>query len=119
MFRKLLAWADDLPKDIKRTEHTPDGVTNLGHTIVLDLFRPFADLEPQSKLTTSAENNATRTTLIGASINQLKRFEYIYRATTQSANYSIIRQSGMLYLVNYTLHNYTDKEAHFYNLLRV
>jgi hypothetical protein len=84
---------------------------------VLDLFRPFADLNPQPKLTTLAGNRATPTSVVEASINQLKRLVYTYRATCPSANYSILWQSGMLYLVNYILHHYTNKEAHFYFLL--
>ena len=52
-----------------------------------------------------------------ASIKHLKRLVYNYRATSESAKYSIIWQSGMLYLINYILHDYTSKEAHFYFLL--
>lgn len=55
--------------------------------------------------------------VVEASIKQLKRLIYTYRATSQSANYSIIWQSGMLYLINHILYSYTDKEAHFYFLL--
>ncbi|KAH8725348.1 hypothetical protein GQ44DRAFT_759712 [Phaeosphaeriaceae sp. PMI808] len=120
IFQKLLAWADGLHEGVKRKEHTTDGVTNLHiwfHTVVLDLFRPFADLKPQPKLTTFADNNATPAKVMEASINQLKRLIYNYRATSKSANYSVIWQSGVLHLLNYILHNYTSKEAHFYFLL--
>lgn len=84
---------------------------------MLDLFRPFGDLKPQPKLTTFAENNATPAKVIEASISQLKRLIYTYRAMSPSANYSTIWQSGMLYLINHILHHYTNKEAHFYFLL--
>ncbi|KAH7128719.1 hypothetical protein B0J11DRAFT_525585 [Dendryphion nanum] len=120
IFQRLLAWADDLQGDIKRGKHTADGVTNLHiwfHTIVLDVFRPFADLKPQPKLTTFAENNATPENVVNASIKQLKRLIYNYRATSQSADYSIIWHSGMLYLINHILNDYTNNEAHFYFLL--
>ncbi|PVH99956.1 hypothetical protein DM02DRAFT_563840, partial [Periconia macrospinosa] len=120
IFQKLLAWADDLQEGVRRNEQNPHGVTPLHiwfHTVVLDLFRPFADLKPQPKLITVAGNKATPTDVIEASITQLKRLVYVYRATCLSANYSVIWQSGMLYLINYILHHHTNKEAHFYFLL--
>ncbi|PVH95427.1 hypothetical protein DM02DRAFT_617915 [Periconia macrospinosa] len=120
IFQKLLAWSDCLEDCVKRGEHPIDGVTYLHiwfHTIVLDLFRPFANSKPQPKLTTLAGNSATPTKVIEASIEQLKRLIYSYRASSKSANYSIIWQRGMLYLVNYVLYNSTYNEAPFYFLL--
>ncbi|PVH91888.1 hypothetical protein DM02DRAFT_544896, partial [Periconia macrospinosa] len=64
-----------------------------------------------------AKNNTTPAKIVKVSIKQLKRLIYSYRATSRSAKYSIIWQSGMLYLVNHILRDYTDKEAHFYFLL--
>lgn len=87
------------------------------HTIVLDLFRPFGDLNPQPKFTTFMNDNATPAKVIEASIHQLKRLIYTYRSTSQSSNFSVIWQSGMLYLVNHISRDYSDKEAHFYFLL--
>jgi len=54
---------------------------------------------------------------MAASIQQLKRLVYQYRSSFESAKYSILWQSGMLYLVNHVLRHLTGHEARFYFLL--
>ncbi|EXL93333.1 hypothetical protein FOIG_13746 [Fusarium odoratissimum NRRL 54006] len=72
---------------------------------------------PQPKLPAFAGVNATPKAVISASIEQLKRLVYQYRAHCESSKYSIIWQSGMLYLVNYILRDLSSNESQFYFLL--
>ncbi|KAH7260710.1 uncharacterized protein BKA55DRAFT_591007 [Fusarium redolens] len=65
----------------------------------------------------SNTRNATPKAVITASIEQLKRLVYQYRADCESSKYSIIWQSGMLYLVNYILRDLSSNESQFYFLL--
>ncbi|KAK2134473.1 hypothetical protein NOF04DRAFT_1365018 [Fusarium oxysporum II5] len=69
------------------------------------------------KLPAFAGVNATPKAVISASIEQLKRLVYQYRAHCESSKYSIIWQSGMLYLVNYILRDLSSNESQFYFLL--
>ncbi|KAK5311853.1 hypothetical protein LTR93_011561 [Exophiala xenobiotica] len=120
IYQKLLAWMDTLQENVKRYEQSPDYVLNLHiwfHTAVIDLFRPFAGEQPQQKLPAFAADGAAPTAVVAASIKQLKRLVYQYRTHCESDKYSIIWQSGMLYLVNHILQDYSTKEAHFYFLL--
>lgn len=87
------------------------------HTAVIDLFRPFAEEQPQPKILSFTGDAATPTAIVMVSIKQLKRIVYQYRSNFESAKYSIIWQSGMLYLVNHILREYSSKEAQFYFLL--
>jgi hypothetical protein len=86
------------------------------HTAIIDLFRPFEHEFPQPKPPGFA-GNATPKAVITASIEQLKRLVYQYRADCESSKYSIIWQSGMLYLVNYILRDLSSNESQFYFLL--
>ncbi|KLO84881.1 Uncharacterized protein LW93_7132 [Fusarium fujikuroi] len=87
------------------------------HTAIIDLFRPFEHEFPQPKLPAFAGVNATPKAVISASIEQLKRLIYQYRANCESSKYSIIWQSGMLYLVNHILRDLSSNESQFYFLL--
>ncbi|WKT46863.1 hypothetical protein QSH57_011737 [Fusarium oxysporum f. sp. vasinfectum] len=120
IFQRLLGWADALPAGVGRDEHNPDHVLNIHiwfHTAIIDLFRPFEHEFPQPKLPAFAGVNATPKAVISASIEQLKRLVYQYRAHCESSKYSIIWQSGMLYLVNYILRDLSSNESQFYFLL--
>jgi hypothetical protein len=87
------------------------------HTAVIDLFRPFEHEFPQPKLPAFAGVNAIPKAVISASVEQLKRLVYQSRAHCESSKYSIIWQSGMLYLVNYILRDLSSNESQFYFLL--
>lgn len=87
------------------------------HNVVIDLFRPFADQQPQPKITAFAFAPATPAAVIAASIQQLKRLIYQYRSNFESSKYSIIYQSGMIYLANHVLRDLSSNEAQFYFLL--
>ncbi|KAF4985316.1 hypothetical protein FGRMN_11236 [Fusarium graminum] len=120
IFQRLLAWAHSLANGVERSEYDPDYVLNIHvwfHTAVVDLFRPFEHQLPQPKLPGFAGVNATPRSIIAASIQQLKRLIYKYRADCESSKYSIIWQSGMLYLVNYILRDLSSNESQFYFLL--
>ncbi|KAM0267911.1 hypothetical protein ACHAPA_005509 [Fusarium lateritium] len=120
LYHKLLAWAQTLPAGVRRDEHSPDHVLNLHiwfHTTVIDLFRPFSAQKPQPELSVLGAVRTTPASLIAASIQQLKRLVYQYRSNFESAKYSIIWQSGMLYLVNHILRDLSNNEAQFYFLL--
>ncbi|KAF5570839.1 conidial development fluffy [Fusarium phyllophilum] len=120
IFQRLLGWADALPAAVQRHENNPDHVLNIHvwfHTAIIDLFRPFEHEFPQPKLPAFAGVNATPKAVISASIEQLKRIVYQYRANCESSKYSIIWQSGMLYLVNHMLRDLSRNESQFYFLL--
>ncbi|PNP74986.1 hypothetical protein FNYG_11633 [Fusarium nygamai] len=120
IFQRLLGWADALPAGVQRHESNPDHVLNIHiwcHTAIIDLFRPFEHEFPQLKLPAFAGVNATPKAVISASIEQLKRLVYQYRANCESSKYSIIWQSGMLYLVNHILRDLSSNESQFYFLL--
>ncbi|KAG5806375.1 hypothetical protein H9Q74_009089 [Fusarium xylarioides] len=120
IFQRLLGWADALPAGVQRHESNPDHVLNIHiwfHTAIIDLFRPFEHKFPQPKLPAFAGVNATPKAVISASIEQLKGLIYQYRATCESSKYSIIWQSGMLYLVNHILRDLSSNESQFYFLL--
>lgn len=87
------------------------------HTTVIDLFRPFAGQQPQPNISALDGIRTTPASVIAASIQQLKRIIYQYRSNFDSAKYSIIWQSGMLYLVNDILRGLPNNEAQFYFLL--
>ncbi|KAM0237395.1 hypothetical protein ACHAP5_009025 [Fusarium lateritium] len=87
------------------------------HTTVIDLFRPFSDQTPQPELSALGAVRTTPASLIAVSIQQLKRLVYQYRSNFESAKYSIIWQSGMLYLVNHILRDLSNNESQFYFLL--
>ncbi|KAF5664314.1 C6 zinc finger domain-containing protein [Fusarium denticulatum] len=120
IFKRLLGWADELPAGVQRHENNPDHVLNLHiwfHTAIIDLFRPFEHEFPQPKHPAFAGVNATPKAVISASIEQLKRLVYQYRANCESSKYSIIWQSGMLYLVNHILRDLSSSGSQFYFLL--
>ncbi|CZR35995.1 uncharacterized protein FPRO_03745 [Fusarium proliferatum ET1] len=120
IFQRLLGWADALPAGVQRHESNPDHLLNIHiwfHTAIIDLFRPFEHESPQPKLPAFAGVNATPKAVISASIEQLKRLIYQYRANCESSKYSIIWQSGMLYLVNHILRDLSSNESQFYFLL--
>ncbi|KAF5711420.1 conidial development fluffy [Fusarium globosum] len=120
IFQRLLGWADALPAGVQRHESNPDHLLNIHiwfHTAIMDLFRPFEHEFPQPKLPAFAGVNATPKAVISASIEQLKRLIYQYRANCESSKYSIIWQSGMLYLVNHILRDLSSNESQFYFLL--
>jgi hypothetical protein len=117
IFQRLLDWADALPAGVERSQHDPDYVLNLHiwfHTAIVDLFRRFENDLPQPRLPAPAGMDATPKAVVAASIEQLKHLIYRYRADCESAKYSIIWQSGMLYLVNYILRDSFSNEAQFY-----
>ncbi|KAF5588573.1 conidial development fluffy [Fusarium pseudocircinatum] len=120
IFQRLLGWADALPAGVQRHESNPDHVLNIHiwfHTAIIDLFRPFEHKFPQPKLPAFAGVNATPRAVIAASIEQLKRLVYQYHEHCESSKYSIIWQSGMLYLVNHILRDLSSNESQFYFLL--
>ncbi|KAG7415706.1 Nitrogen assimilation transcription factor nit-4 [Fusarium oxysporum f. sp. rapae] len=120
IFQRLLGWADALPAGVGRDEHNPAHVLNIHiwfHTAIIDLFRPFEHEFPQPKLPAFAGVNATPKAVIEASIEQLKRLIYQYRAHCESSKYSVIWQSGMLYLVNHIIRDLSSNESQFYFLL--
>ncbi|KAF5709501.1 conidial development fluffy [Fusarium mundagurra] len=120
IFQRLLGWADALPAGVQRHESNPDHVLNIHiwfHTAIIDLFRPFEHEFPQPKLPAFAGVNATPRAVIAASIEQLKRLVHHYREHCESSKYSIIWQSGMLYLINHLLRDLSSNESQFYFLL--
>ncbi|KAF5970425.1 hypothetical protein FCOIX_10409 [Fusarium coicis] len=120
IFQRLLGWADALPPGVQRHESNPDLVLNIYiwfHTAIVDLFRPFEHELPHPKPPAFAGVNVTPKAVISVSIEKLKRLIYQHRANCESSKYSIIWQSGMLYLVNHILRDLSSKESQFYFLL--
>ena len=87
------------------------------HAMIVDLFRPFAGLNPQPKLTTFSATAPTPAKVIEASIKQLKRIVYHHRANSKSSNYGMTYHVAMLHVLNHILYDCSNKEAYFYFLL--
>src|SRR5437773_1492069 len=82
IYRKLLKWASELPREIKRGSHASYHALSLHiwlHTAIVHLLRPYTGVEPQPKLASFASSDATPDNVVAASIRQLKRIVYTYR----------------------------------------
>ena len=120
IYRRLLKWASELPREAKRAGHASDHVLSLHiwlHTAIVDLLRPYAGAEPQPKLMTFESSDATPDNVIAASIRQLKRLVYTYRLRFETANFNIMWHTGMLYIINHILHENATRDSEFYFLL--
>ncbi|KFA68738.1 hypothetical protein S40285_09554 [Stachybotrys chlorohalonatus IBT 40285] len=89
------------------------------HAALLDVVRPFTGNIPQETVrwkTFVAPDSSARAAY-NASVNQLKRLVLDYRSNYESSCYSLLWQTGMLYLVNAILETPRDPEWHLYFLL--
>lgn len=117
IYRKLLSWADSLPNELSRREENTHHEFTMHiwyHTTIIDLFRPLFEYPPQERLLTFSAFDSHPVTVFSASIKQLKYLIYNFRSRFHDPTFSILWQSGMLYLINAFLRDCSQTEAQFY-----
>lgn len=120
IYQRMLAWADALPGELRRSTETTHHATIMHiwyHTLVIDLFSPFLNLEGQQRLASFASADSRPHAVIAASVRQLKHLVYMYRSRFDRATSSILWHAGMLYILNSILRSCPQVEAQFYFLL--
>ncbi|KAF7554034.1 hypothetical protein G7Z17_g3247 [Cylindrodendrum hubeiense] len=121
-FRELLAWTDNLPFELVRSEQSPHHVVIFHiwlHAAILDIFRPFIRRHGQAKLRlrTFSPPMSSPDQIYAASVNQLKRLIIIYRLNHESSAFTIVWHTAMLYVANAVLQDPGDGDWLFYFLL--
>jgi hypothetical protein len=120
VYRRLLKWASQLPRDVRRGNHAADHAVALHiwlHTAIVHVLRPYAGIEPQPRLASFASGDATPDNVVAASIRQLKRLVYTYRLRFETANFNILWHTGMLYIMNHIVREDATHDSEFYFLL--
>ncbi|CAM1507497.1 Fc.00g071380.m01.CDS01 [Cosmosporella sp. VM-42] len=121
-FRELLALGDSLPTSFSRGHHNPHHVIIFHlwfHSAILDIFRPCL-ARPSSRnahLRTFASPEGTPGILYAASVEQLKRLIVIYRVNYRSSAYTMLWQTGLLYVANAVLQDTESDDWLFYFLV--
>ncbi|KFA81939.1 hypothetical protein S40288_06893 [Stachybotrys chartarum IBT 40288] len=121
-YREILAWTSKLPPSLIRGKESGPQVPVFHiwlHAALLDVVRPFTGNTPQETVrwkTFVAPDSSARAAY-NSSVNQLKRLVIDYRSNYESSCYSLLWQTGMLYLVNAILESPRDPEWHLYFLL--
>ncbi|KFA46182.1 hypothetical protein S40293_03792 [Stachybotrys chartarum IBT 40293] len=121
-YREILAWSSKLPPSLIRGKESGPQVPVFHiwlHAALLDVVRPFTGNTPQETVrwkTFVAPDSSARAAY-NSSVNQLKRLVLDYRSNYESSCYSLLWQTGMLYLVNAILESPRDPEWHLYFLL--
>ncbi|KAK7421280.1 hypothetical protein QQZ08_009996 [Neonectria magnoliae] len=121
-YRELLAWADNLPSGLVRTERNPHHVVIFHiwlHAAILDIFRPFLCRpgQPTLQLKTFSSPKSSPDHIYAASVNQLKRLVIVYRMSYESSGFTIVWHTALLYVANAVLQSPDDGEWLFYFLL--
>ncbi|KAF9874332.1 C6 transcription factor [Colletotrichum karsti] len=108
VYRRYLAWADDLPLELVRSGESAHHVLLLHtylHAFVLDLFRPLfrhGDAM-RTRLESFTSQQASPEAVCSASATQLKRIAITYLQNCPSASYSFLWQTALLYVANAAL----------------
>ncbi|KAI8673520.1 Zn(2)-C6 fungal-type domain-containing protein [Fusarium keratoplasticum] len=106
IYRRLLTWADDLPLNLVRSDLSNHGVMMMHiyfHAIVTDIFRPLltdAEMSKPLRLGSFTAPKATPEAAYLASVNQLKRLLLMYRLNFRTAMFSVVWQTGLIYVAN-------------------
>ncbi|TEA10011.1 Nitrogen assimilation transcription factor nirA [Colletotrichum sidae] len=97
IYRRLLAWAANLPLELARAEESAHNVVMLHiyfHTAVMDLFRPLlAPPRHSLRLSLFSSPYATPEAVYAASAGQLRRLLLVYRLTFTTAACSVLWQN--------------------------
>ncbi|KAH7157455.1 N-terminal fungal transcription regulatory domain-containing protein [Dactylonectria estremocensis] len=121
-FRELLAWADNLPPHLARSEQNAHDVVVFHiwlHAAIIDIFRPFLCRPGQAKhkLRTFSSPICSPDDVCTASLDQLKRLIIVYRLNHESSAFTIVWHTAMLYVANAVLRGPDDDHWLFYFLL--
>ncbi|KAM0420645.1 hypothetical protein ACHAPT_011561 [Fusarium lateritium] len=104
IYRRLLTWADNLPLGIVRSDLSNHGVMMMHiyfHAIVTDIFRPLlGETNTSLRLNSFEAPHAAPEAAYLASVNQLKRLLLLYRLNFTTAMFSVIWQTGLIYVAN-------------------
>ncbi|KAK7915322.1 hypothetical protein PG985_013025 [Apiospora marii] len=121
-YRELLAWAENLPSELHRSDSNPHHAVILHmwfHAAILDLFRPFLrrDGAETRRLRTFSAANRTPVAAYVASVNQLKHLIVHFRSSYEASTCTLLWQTAMMYVANAVLRDSHDPEWHQYLLL--
>ncbi|KAI8627221.1 hypothetical protein F5Y19DRAFT_477790 [Xylariaceae sp. FL1651] len=120
-YRELLAWAENLPSSLVRSEDNPHHVVILHmwlHCAIVDIFRPFITSQPlrQAHLKTFTHPSPPAAAY-SASIEQLKGLIIAYRSNYEASTYTILWHTALLYVANAVLQDTKIPEWRIYFLL--
>lgn len=105
LYARMLDWADALPVSMARGDDMPHHAAIVHiyfHTAVLDLFRPFPYMRPETpyRLDNLPSDDPTPKGVCHASINQLKHLILIFRSRYHCAASTMLWQNALLYVAN-------------------
>ncbi|KAH8197843.1 hypothetical protein TruAng_007990 [Truncatella angustata] len=120
-YQKLLAWCGELGSATCRVEssysHHVLVVHIWYHTAIMDVWRPFIQIEPQKKMQHFNSEDSWPRAAYRESVRQLKRLMYVYRHKFETTNPTMLVSPGYLYLVNEIFRDSDAPEAQFYFVL--
>lgn len=105
LYARMLDWADALPVAMARGDDMPHHAAIVHiyfHTAVLDLFRPFPYMRPETpyRLANFPADDPTPKGVCHASVNQLKHLILIFRSRYPCATSTMLWQNALLYVAN-------------------
>lgn len=105
LYGRMLDWADALPVAMARSDDMPHHAAVVHiyfHTAVLDLFRPFPYMRPETpyRLDNCHADNPTPKGVCHASVNQLKHLILVFRSRYPCAASTMLWQNALLYVAN-------------------
>ncbi|KAK8043263.1 hypothetical protein PG993_005693 [Apiospora rasikravindrae] len=121
-YRELLAWAENMPSRLHRSDSNPHHTVILHmwlHAAILDIFRPFLRRDEDEKLrlrTFSAPDRAPMAAY-KASVNQLKHLIVHFRSSYEASTCTLLWHTAMTYVANAMLRDSRDPEWYQYLLL--
>ncbi|KAK7963000.1 uncharacterized protein PG986_003825 [Apiospora aurea] len=121
-YRELLAWAENLPSQLHRSESNPHHAVILHmwfHAAILDIFRPFLRRHEGERLRLRTFSAPDRTPLAAytASVNQLKHLIVHFRSNYEASTCTLLWHTAMTYVANAMLRDSRDPEWYQYLLL--
>ncbi|KAK8071514.1 hypothetical protein PG996_004862 [Apiospora saccharicola] len=121
-YRELLAWAENLPSRLHRSDANPHHAVILHmwfHAAILDLFRPFLKRDEAVKLRLRTFSAPDRTPMAAymASVNQLKHLIVHFRSNYEASTCTLLWHTAMMYVANAVLRDSRDPEWYQYLLL--
>ncbi|KAK8074389.1 hypothetical protein PG997_009052 [Apiospora hydei] len=121
-YRELLAWAENLPPQLHRSESNPHHAVILHmwfHAAILDIFRPFLRRHEGERLRLRTFSAPDRTPLAAytASVSQLKHLIVHFRSNYEASTCTLLWHTAMTYVANAMLRDSRDPEWYQYLLL--
>ncbi|KAK6859323.1 hypothetical protein PG995_002959 [Apiospora arundinis] len=121
-YRELLAWAENLPFQLHRSDANPHHAVILHmwfHAAILDIFRPFLKRSEAIELRLRTFSAPDRTPMAAymASVNQLKHLIVHFRSNYEASTCTLLWHTAMTYVANAMLRDSQDPEWYQYLLL--